>query len=305
MSVEVIPDFLVFKPSVKVLLRDEPALIATKVLHEDLSNTEIYLKQPALIFINAGEQSIQEPDGDWHYAKAGDLLAIPPGIYFVSDFLAKSSAFKATLFFFSSEIIENHKAEFKVSSHQSKSNKTTSETLLARPKILPQNEAIAKFVQSIELLYSPKGDNGLGEESRSQLCRVKLKELLLLISSELGNALFFSDFLSLSSDKKLDVAELSMSYRFSPLSVDDLATISGRSLSSFQRDFKKSFRVTPKAWLSEQRMNRAAELLNNTQQSIADVGQQLGYIDASHFSRAFKRRHGSAPNEFRRLTENS
>jgi AraC-like DNA-binding protein len=54
-----------------------------------------------------------------------------------------------------------------------------------------------------------------------------------------------------------------------------------------------------KAELDQLRMARAKALLREGQQSMAQVGLNLGYTDASVFSRAFKRWTGQTPRAFR------
>ncbi|NIR93937.1 MAG: helix-turn-helix transcriptional regulator, partial [Gammaproteobacteria bacterium] len=54
------------------------------------------------------------------------------------------------------------------------------------------------------------------------------------------------------------------------LSVSDLAHISGRSLSSFNRDFKAIYQVPPQQWLRDKRLSHAKELLSQQGLSVTD-----------------------------------
>ena len=47
------------------------------------------------------------------------------------------------------------------------------------------------------------------------------------------------------------------------------------------------------------RMIKAAELLKLTSLSIADIGSAVGYENQLHFSRAFKKKYGVPPREWR------
>lgn len=51
--------------------------------------------------------------------------------------------------------------------------------------------------------------------------------------------------------------------------------------------------------LTEVRMRRAADWLDNTDKPVAEIAFDLGYTDASNFTRAFRRRLGVAPQAFR------
>ncbi len=48
-------------------------------------------------------------------------------------------------------------------------------------------------------------------------------------------------------------------------------------------------------------MNAAAELLQQPDGMVKQVAQQIGYVDAFHFSRAFKSAFGLPPDAFRKL----
>ena len=51
--------------------------------------------------------------------------------------------------------------------------------------------------------------------------------------------------------------------------------------------------------LSESRLRRAVQWLDHTNKPIIEIAQDLGYTDASNFSRAFRRRTGLSPSDFR------
>lgn len=52
--------------------------------------------------------------------------------------------------------------------------------------------------------------------------------------------------------------------------------------------------------LTELRINAAKELLTDPFRSSAEVASMVGYEDASYFARAFKKRTGETPTQYRR-----
>ena len=56
-------------------------------------------------------------------------------------------------------------------------------------------------------------------------------------------------------------------------------------------------------YVTEQRLDRACKIMSNRQaiHKITDVAHQVGFYDASHFNRAFKRKFGVAPSQYKRL----
>ena len=79
-----------------------------------------------------------------------------------------------------------------------------------------------------------------------------------------------------------------------PLSLGELAAVAGLSRYQLIRGFKHAYGQTPHAYQLDQRINRAKRLLKRGER-IADVAQQLGFADQSHFQRHFKQRLATTP----------
>jgi AraC-like DNA-binding protein len=71
--------------------------------------------------------------------------------------------------------------------------------------------------------------------------------------------------------------------------------LTGRSLATFRRDFKKAFNVTPQKWLTQKRLELAHYQLTEKQRKPIDVFVEAGFENLSHFSYAFKKHFGYAP----------
>ncbi|KQR73843.1 AraC family transcriptional regulator [Burkholderia sp. Leaf177] len=82
------------------------------------------------------------------------------------------------------------------------------------------------------------------------------------------------------------------------ISLDDLAALCGLERFHFLKLFKQTAGMTPHAWLVRLRVERAAIILHRTSRSIADVAQDVGFYDQSHFNRAFRRAFGVAPSRY-------
>jgi AraC family transcriptional regulator len=80
----------------------------------------------------------------------------------------------------------------------------------------------------------------------------------------------------------------------------DLARECDLSASHFARSFKASFGVTCHQWLTQQRIERAKELLAVTKMSLADIANDSGFGDQAAFTRTFHRVVGATPGQWRR-----
>lgn len=83
-------------------------------------------------------------------------------------------------------------------------------------------------------------------------------------------------------------------------SLGELAEEVGMSEYHFSRLFKKATGHSPSQFFIRLRMARARQLLLETDQSIIDIGLEVGYSSPSHFSQIFKREVGLTPSQYRK-----
>ncbi|USX14002.1 AraC family transcriptional regulator [Oxalobacteraceae bacterium OTU3CAMAD1] len=83
-----------------------------------------------------------------------------------------------------------------------------------------------------------------------------------------------------------------------------LAELAGLSQSHYCRAFKASTGVAPYQWQLQARVERAKDLLLNTNDRLEDVAEATGFADAVHFGRTFRKMMGVTPAAWRmdRLT---
>jgi len=84
--------------------------------------------------------------------------------------------------------------------------------------------------------------------------------------------------------------------------VAELAAKTGMSRAAFAARFTSHVGEPPLTYLTAWRMTLAADLLHETDATIATIAREVGYHDAFAFSVAFKRAHMISPSAWRRLT---
>jgi transcriptional regulator of acetoin/glycerol metabolism len=84
------------------------------------------------------------------------------------------------------------------------------------------------------------------------------------------------------------------------LDIGTLASHAGLSAYHFARAFKDSLGVPPHRYLLGERVRKAAELIERTEQSLASIALAVGFADQAHFSRSFHTLMGLTPSQFRR-----
>ena len=73
------------------------------------------------------------------------------------------------------------------------------------------------------------------------------------------------------------------------------AYLTGRSLSTFKRDFEKIYHTTPNRWLLKKRLEDAHYPLKQKKIKATEVYLEVGFKDYAHFFVAFKKLFGLAP----------
>ncbi|GEM_PF-2314419 len=94
----------------------------------------------------------------------------------------------------------------------------------------------------------------------------------------------------------VDYIEDSLSQR---ITIAELAAHANMSVYHFVRMFKVATGVTPHQYIIYQRMQRADQLLNQTDFSITQIGIEVGYDVAGNFSAAYKKYRGVSPKTYR------
>jgi AraC-like DNA-binding protein len=110
---------------------------------------------------------------------------------------------------------------------------------------------------------------------------------LLLHNPALKNFLF--DF---SEPHKIDLEGYMNRHFTYNVPLGQFAKLTGRSLSTFKRDFMKIFRTTPEKWLQKQRLNMAHFLISQKHKKPSEVYLEVGFENLSHFSTVFKKEFG-------------
>ncbi len=152
---------------------------------------------------------------------------------------------------------------------------------------LQQHNLLKKFVDSL----TPYADDE--SEFSKVIVRLKVKEAVMILletNPALKDTLF--DF---NEPGKIDLeAYMNQHYLFN-LHLERFAYLTGRSLSTFKRDFKDIFHSTPNRWLQKKRLEKAYYQIKEKGAKASDVYLEVGFENLSHFSSAFKSVYGIAP----------
>ena len=127
------------------------------------------------------------------------------------------------------------------------------------------------------------------------VAHLKLQEGIyaLLNNSEVFYPILF-DFIE---PWKVDILEFLNETYMDDLSMEQIASYTGRSLATFKRDFQKISNLSPQKWLIKKRLEAAYVKLKEEGKKVQDVYVEVGFKNPSHFSTAFKKQYGIPPTE--------
>lgn len=290
---KVVPHIFFDAPSITTLFMDGNAAIFYKQVSVPNENNERYVAAHALTLVLSGQLKVEDGEGNMVLVNAGEMVFLPKGIYFVSDFLPDQGTFSALVAFFPDLMLENWANKAIEIPHPVTPNtslKGDAESPL--PLKLPVPDQLKRFTDSILNIYLP------AHPENFSLTGAKLTELLHLVAQSEAYRPLKAKVLDLNNRKKRNLVSFMESNFSKPLGVSDFAYLSGRSLSTFQREFKRHFGLSPKKWLIEKRLGKAADLLSRLSSTVGEVALEVGYEDVSHFSKAFRRQYGLSPKQF-------
>jgi len=84
-----------------------------------------------------------------------------------------------------------------------------------------------------------------------------------------------------------------------PLDVPTLAAVAHVSPAHFARQFRATFGETPHRYLQRRRVERAMELLRDTDRPVTEICFDVGFASLGTFSRTFRAVIGESPSQYR------
>lgn len=270
--------------------------------HFDLNNKcaieKIVIKPPIMLgsifqdeacftYLKEGEMSITSPT-DSLSIQAEESVLLKCGTYF-SNAILKHPAKTCEVFavhLYPGILKELYKNEFP--------NFIKGDTHKPYIQKIEKQGVIAHYIQSLDFYF--ENPNLVTED----LLKLKIKELILLLLQTDNAENIITLFSHLFNPRQAGLFEVVEAHLYSSISIVELARLTGRSLSTFKRDFETQFSDTPANFIKEKKLGKALELLQSTELSISEICYEVGFQDASHFTKTFKQKYNRLPSEYRK-----
>jgi transcriptional regulator GlxA family with amidase domain len=140
------------------------------------------------------------------------------------------------------------------------------------------------------------------EEDLGRAVALKVaRELVMFLKRPGGQSQFSAHLAAQTAERNVirDVQAWALENLDKPLSVDELATRAGMSTRNFSRLFKSDTDMTPAEFVEGARIDAARRMLEETANPLKRVAAWNGFADQNGLRRAFLRRLGVSPADYR------
>lgn len=179
--------------------------------------------------------------------------------------------------------------------------------LLRKPKNIISNKSsekinndflIQKYIEG--LLFYFENPSLINED----ILILKVREIILLLS-QTQNAESIQVILSqLFSPTTYTFKQIIEANLFSQLTIEELAQQNNLSVSSFKREFAKLYHDTPANYIKAKKLEKAAELLQVSDQRITEIAFDCGFNDLANFTKSFTSKYSVSPTNYRQKQNN-
>lgn len=131
-----------------------------------------------------------------------------------------------------------------------------------------------------------------GEKPSKDVLKLKMIEgVYVLLNTDISLYASLFDFVE---PWKIDILDYLNENYMCDLSMNEIASYTGRSLATFKRDFAKVSDLTPQKWIIKRRLEAAHDLIKSGKK-VTEACFDVGFKNLSHFSKIYKDAYGVAP----------
>ena len=256
--------------------------IKLSVFEDELFKTEVLFEHHLLIWFISGETKIIQAGASYVF-NAGDIFLIPRNqVLTVINYPKDGLPHKAVAMHLTVERLRDFYASLEVRSSGSPDSHWGDKIYSFKNHPL---------LQSCFSSLIPYFD--LQERFPEGLASLKITEAITILRTIDKNV--DGILANFETPGKMDLAKFMESHFMFNLPLEKFGYLTGRSLSTFNRDFRKTFNITPQKWLTKKRLELAHYQITEHAKKPVDVYLEVGFEDLSHFSFAFKKHFGYIP----------
>jgi AraC-like DNA-binding protein len=244
----------------------------------------VFVTEHTLIFVSKGAKVFRFPKKEV-VVEAGKAILLKRGCYLLCESVAQDSGYESISIFFNESTLRSFWLDIDVSNADSRALPSGDNEMV----ILEMSPALDHFRDTIVSCFNYEGS------FLERLLTIKLQELLLLLLDTPIAAELKTFFGEIFDEARADPEYVVSENLLTPLSLEDYARLSGRSLSSFKRAFQQKTGQTPGKWILGNRLKHARMLTQATGKTVSEIAAESGFNNLSSFIRSYRTRFGTTP----------
>jgi len=236
---------------------------------------ELVLDQHALVYVLAGTLEIAHGDESYSFGPGAVVIVPRNQLGRLAKVPAGDEPFRSVSLLFPADLLERFYRMRPLSAAESRWTGLME---------VDRHPLVESFFQSLLPYFS------LQDELPPDLAEIKINECLVVLDRY--DPRIRRILAALEEPGKVDLAGfMERNFMFN-LPLEKFSYLTGRSLTTFKKDFAAIFHTTPGRWLIKKRLERAHYQIAIQKQKPVDVYIDAGFENLAHFSVAFKREFG-------------
>lgn len=128
---------------------------------------------------------------------------------------------------------------------------------------------------------------------------LKLKEIIVLLNKTKNAPAIRAILSNLFNPTSYSLRKIIDAHIYSIITIERMAELAGMSISTFKREFQKTYAESPATYIRNKKIDKALELLSVTDMRTTEIAYECGFSSVSHFSRTFKQIKGIPPTVYK------
>lgn len=244
-------------------------------VHENREHTLIYLCSGELEIEERGKKTVLHP-GDCAFMRRDNRV-------WLQKHADKEQPYRSIVLKFSIPFLREF---YKTLNRQQIPTDSKREKVSLR--VLPSNRPdIRSLFESVVPYFNA------GEKPAEEVLKLKMTEgIYVLLNTDRNLYASLFDFVE---PWKIDILDYLNENYMCDLSMQEIASYTGRSLATFKRDFAKVSDLTPQKWIIKRRLEAAHDMIKSGKKKVTEACFDVGFKNLSHFSKVYKEAYGIAP----------
>jgi len=239
---------------------------------------EVVFECHMLVWFISGETRIHQADHSYVF-NAGDIFLIPRNqLATIINYPQAGSPYSSVVMHLSTAHLRDFYADLNV-----KTNGSATQNILKFDKHPLLESCLASLIPYFDLV----------EKFPENIASLKITEAISILRTVYKSV----DEVLANFDEpdKIDLAGFMEKNFMFNMPLKKFGYLTGRSLTTFKRDFYRIYNITPQRWLTRKRLELAHYQLAEKKRKPVEVYLETGFENLSHFSYAFKKQFGITP----------